>query len=201
MKALPIASLAALALGLAACGPKTEQAADNAVADTGNALTDVGNAASNAIDAAGAAITPTPTGQGFVDAAAKSDAFEIAAAKLALTNASSAKVKAFASDMIKAHTESTAKIKAAASAASPAIIPDATLTGDQNDDLAELRGLTGAAFDKEYIDGQVDAHEDALSLMEGFAKDGAVPTLKTAAGEIAPKVKSHLDMAKALDTD
>lgn len=200
MKYLASVATAALALSLAACGPKTEQATDNAVNATGEAMTDLGNATSNAIDAAGDALQPTPSGQTFADTAAKSDAFEIAAAKLAKTNASSPKVKAFADDMIKAHTSSTAKIKAAAAKASPAITPDATLTGEQNDDLAELGKLKGADFDKAYIDGQIDAHDDALELMENFAKDGEVPSLKAAAGEIAPVVKGHLDMAKALET-
>ena len=200
MKLFTSVATATLALSLAACGPKTEAAADNAANTTGEAIDDLGNTASNAADAVGDALNPTPSGQTFADTAAKSDAFEIAAAKLALTNASSAKVKAFANDMIKAHTASTAKVKAAAAQASPAITPDATLTGEQNDDLTELSKLKGADFDKAYIDGQIDAHDDALELMENFAKDGDVASLKTAAGEIAPIVKGHLDIAKALET-
>jgi putative membrane protein len=159
----------------------------------------VGNAASNAIDAAGDALNPAPSGQVFANTAARSDAFEIAAAKLASTNAASAKVKAFADAMIKAHTESTTSIKAAAAEASPAITPDPTLTGEQNDKLADLGKLKGADFDKAYIAGQVDAHSDALSLMKDYADHGDVPTLKAVAGKIAPVVQKHLDMANALD--
>lgn len=188
-------------LALAACGPKTENAVDSAANSAGNALSDAGNATSNAIGQAGKAITPTPTGQEFADAAAKSDAFEIAAAKLAASNASSPAVKGFAKMMISAHTESTAKIKKAATAANPAITPAATLTKDQTEDLAELKALTGAKFDEEYIDGQVDAHEDVLALMQKYAADGTVPSLKTAASEIAPNVQRHLDSARALDKD
>jgi putative membrane protein len=200
MKLFISVATAALALSLAACGPKTEAAADNAVDATGAAIDDLGNTASNAADAVGDALNPTPSGQTFANSAANGDAFEIAAARLALTNAASVKVKAFASDMIKAHTASTAKIKAAAAQASPTITPDATLTGAQNDDLSDLGKLKGADFDRAYIDGQIDAHDDALELMENFAKDGDVTSLKTAASEIAPIVKGHLDMAKALET-
>ena len=190
---------AALALSLAACGPKTDQAADNVANDTGAVVGDVGNAAANAVDAAGDALNPAPSGQAFANSAAQSDTFEIAAAKLALTNAASAKIKSFANDMIKAHTESTTAIKAAAADASPAITPDPTLSGAQNDKLADLAKLKGADFDKAYIAGQVDAHEDALSLMKDYADHGDVPSLKTAAGKIAPVVQKHLDMANALD--
>jgi putative membrane protein len=198
-KFLILASAGALALSLAGCGPKAEQKADAAANSVGNAMDAAGDMASNAATDIKEAVTPTPTAQEFVDKAAKSDAFEIAAAKLAKDNAASADVKSFAAEMIKAHTDSTAKIKAAAAKAMPAITPDATLTSDQADKLADLGKLKGGDFDKAYVSGQVDAHEDALSLMQVYAKDGDVVTLKTAASDIAPTVSHHLDMAKALD--
>jgi putative membrane protein len=194
-------SLAAIALTLmlGACGPKTEKTVDTATNDASEAAANLGNATSNAFETVEQAIDPTPTGQEFADKAAKSDAFELAAAKLAADNASSVRIKSFAQDMIKAHTESTLKIKAAAKKAMPAITPDPTLTGDQNDKLADLGKLKGADFDKKYAATQIDAHESALSLMKDYAKDGDVARLKTAAGEIAPIVQKHLDMAKALE--
>ena len=194
-----IASTAALALSLAGCGKKADQTADSvangaaATADTAGAM------ASNAMVDVQQAMTPTPAGQDFADKAAKSDAYEIAAAKIAQTNASSQAVKDFAAEMIKAHTESTAKIKAAAATATPAITPNATLTEDQNEDLAELSAKKGAAFDEAYIDDQVNAHQDALVLMRDYAEHGDTASLKTAAGEIAPVVQKHLDHAKSLD--
>ena len=196
----------ALIAALGACSQKSQDTTTNAVTDIGSdvgnttsgAIDAAGNATSNALDAAGNALAPTPTGQDFADKAAKSDAFEIAAAKLAKTNAESADVKKFAATMIDAHTGSTAKIKAAAAKASPAIKPDPTLTSDQQSKLDDLGKLKGADFDKAYIDGQISAHEDALPLMKDYAANGDTPSLKTAAGEIAPVVQKHLDMAKAL---
>jgi putative membrane protein len=194
----------ALIAALGACSQKAQDTTTNAVTDIGSdvsnttssAIDAAGNATGNALDAAGNALNPTPTGQEFADKAAKSDAFEIAAAKLAKTNAESADVKTFAATMIEAHTGSTAKIKAAK--ATPEIKPDPTLTSDLQSKLDDLAKLKGADFDKAYIDGQVSAHEDALSLMKGYADKGDTPSLKAAAGEIAPKVQKHLDMAKAL---
>ena len=196
----------ALVAALGACSQKTQDTTTNTVSEIGSdvanttdsAIGAAGNATGNALDAAGNALNPTPTGQEFADKAAKSDAFEIAAAKLARTNADSADVKKFAATMIEAHTGSTAKIKAAAAKATPAIKPDATLTSDLQSKLDDLGKLKGADFDKAYVDGQISAHEDALSLMEGYADKGDTTSLKTAAGEIAPKVQDHLDMAKAL---
>lgn len=184
-----------LVAALAACSQKAQDTTTNAVTDIGS---DIGNFADNTVDAASNALDPTPTGQAFADKAAKSDAFEIAAAKLAKTHSDSAGVKKFASAMIEGHTASTAKIKAAAAKAKPAIKPDATLTSDQQSTLDDLGKLKGSDFDKAYIDNQISAHEDALSLMKSYADKGDTPSLKTAAGEIAPVVQKHLDMAKAL---
>jgi putative membrane protein len=192
-------AMVALVLSLAACGQKAEQTVDAATNEAAEAVAAAGNATSDVVEATKEAITPTPSGQEFADRAAKSDAFEIAAAKLAQTNGESEDVKTFAKDMTKAHTDSTAKIKAAAKEAVPAIMSQAALTSDQSDALADLGKLKGADFDRKYMSGQVEAHENALVLMEDYSKNGDVASLKAAATEIAPVVKRHLDMARALN--
>jgi putative membrane protein len=201
MNAARTSLLALSVLALAACSSEAQRGAEQVADNTENAVENTTSAAGNTIANVSQDLTPTPSGQEFVNTAAKSDAFEIAAAKLAATNAQSAEVKSFATMMIEAHTASTAKFKKAASDAQPAITPDPTLTADQNEDLAELKGLKGADFDKEYIDGQVDAHKDALALLRKYADDGTVPPLKTAASEVAPTVETHLVEARKLDKD
>lgn len=189
---------ATLLLALGGCNQKSEKSVDNVVNVTEETATDLGNAASNALSAAVDAVTPTPTGQEFADKAARSDAFEIAAAKLALDNAASPKVKSFAHEMIAAHTASTEKIKAAAKRATAAITPDATLTDSEKTRLEDLGKLKGADFDTSYLAGQVDAHKAALALMKDYAKHGDVASLKDAATAIVPIVQKHLDKAKEL---
>lgn len=196
-KSFAIVSLSALSL--AACGERTEQAAENAVDATQNAFADTADAAGNVLENTGQALMPTPSPQEFADRAARSDAFEMAAAEIAAKNAASAEVKAFAALMIDAHTQSTAALKKAAAAAAPAITPNPKLTVDQEEDLSELRALTGAKFDEKYIDEQVDAHEDALALMKKYAADGDVPSLKTTANDSISVIERHLARAKELD--
>jgi putative membrane protein len=191
-----IAISAALALG--ACGPKAEKSEDAASNSVDNAADTAGAVIANAADNVKEAVLPTPTGQEFIDKAAKSDAFEIASAKLAKEKADSADIKAFAKMMTTDHTGSTAKIKAAAAAASPALKPDPTLTDDQQGKLADLGKLTGKDFDKAYADQQIAAHKSALSLMKLYADKGDVTTLKAAAGDIVPKVQAHLDKIEAI---
>lgn len=192
------AALLGACASVAACN-NAEQSGENIAASIEATGERAGDRIENGMDNAVAALTPTPNPQQFVDRAAKSDAFEIAAAQLAAKNAASPEVKAFAAQMIQAHTDSTAKIKAAAAQASPALTPNPALTADQNEDLAELGRLTGAKFDEEYVDGQVDAHEDALALMRAFANDGADAGLKSVAAQIAPVVEGHLRMARELE--
>ena len=186
-------------LTLAACNEATEQRTANALDAASNAAERTGDRIENATENALNSLKPAPTAQEFVNLAAKSDAFEIAAAKQALANAASPEVKAFAQQMIKAHSDSTAKIKAAAGKSRPAVVPDPALTAEQKKDLNELRQKKGAAFDEEYIDGQVDAHEDALALMRSYASGGTHEALKAVAGEIAPIVEGHLKMARDLE--
>jgi putative membrane protein len=182
-----------LALLIAGCNQKGSDATPSAESSMADMASD---AVSDAAADVKEAVTPTPSGQEFADTAAKSDAFEIAAAKLAKKDAASPDIKSFAAMMITDHTASTAKIKKAASAADPAITPNPALTDDQNQELAKLGGLSGADFDKEYVRNQVDAHTTALALLTVYADHGEVPSLKAAAGEIKPVVQMHLDKIK-----
>jgi putative membrane protein len=196
-KTVSIVSIAA-ALALGACGPKAQKSVDAAGNSVDNAADTTGAVIANAANDVKEAVTPTPTGQEFIDKAAKSDAFEIASAKLAKEKADSADIKAFAAMMTTDHTASSAKIKAAGAAAIPALRPDPALTDDQQGKLADLGKLTGKDFDKAYADQQISAHKSALSLMKLYADKGDVATLKTAAGDIAPKVQAHLDKIEAI---
>jgi putative membrane protein len=188
----------ALALLITGCNQKATDTTDSVKADASDLVSDAATSISDAAADVQDAVTATPTGAKFANKAAKSDAFEIAAAKLAKAQSSRPDIKQFAAMMITDHTGSTAKIKKAAAAADPAITPDATLTDDQNGKLADLGKLSGADFDGAYVSQQIAAHKEALALMTVYADKGDVPSLKAAAAEIKPKVQMHLDTIKAI---
>lgn len=146
------------------------------------------------------AMTPpvASPGQAFANAAAASDAFEIESSKLAASKAQSAKVKRFAEEMIKAHTGSTEKLKAAASAASPAITPDPQMTPEQQQTLTDLASRSGSDFDSTYGRAQTQAHQMTLDKLKSYAATGDVPSLKAFASSLVPTVTAHLNMAKGL---
>ena len=177
-------ALGVSALALAACGQKTETTNTNLTTDT---------VVSNDVSTPAAA-----PGQAFANTAAASDAFEIATSELAANQAQSATIKKFAAQMITAHTDSTAKLKAAASTVSPALVPDPTLTAEQQQTLDSLKALKGADFDKAYASAQVDAHQKALDGLKTYSASGDVPQLKDFATKLVPTVTAHLNMAKSL---
>lgn len=174
-------------LAVAACGQKNEAANSDV-----NVVTDNGTVVNAAAES-----SPL-TSQGFANAAAASDKFEIETSKLAAGSAQSAAVKSFAAKMITAHTASTAKLKAAAATLSPAVTPDDRLSSDQQQKLDTLKGLHGADFDTAYASAQVDAHQAALDALNGYAASGDNATLKDMAKGMIPTVTAHLNMAKSL---
>lgn len=180
-----IASVAALALA----GCKKSETPANDVAASSSA------AADTSIPGPAASVTPD---QAFADDAAASDAFEIQTSQLAASKAKSAKVKTFAEAMIKAHTQSTAKLKTAAAAASPAITPQPQLTPMQQQTLEALTAQSGAEFDTAYKQAQAEAHQMTLDKLKAYSASGAQAPLKAFATEMVPVVTGHLNMAKGL---
>lgn len=192
-----VACVTALALALAACGKPVDNAAgaDNGLNET--ALNETA-ADGNGLDTNNQ-IAAEPAGNAnFANEAAASDAFEIATSKLAATKASNAEVKKFAADMIKAHTDSTAKLKKAAASATPAVTPDPTLPADKQAKVDALGKLSGAEFDKAYAAEQVTAHTETLQKLQDYANNGDVAPLKSFATETVPVVQHHLEMANKL---
>lgn len=189
MKHSVLFAVSLAALSLAGC--KKEAEAPAGAASSG-APSDVG------------AMAPLPTtapasaGQAFADAAAASDTFEIESSKLAVAKATSAKVRQFAEQMIKAHTDSTAKLKQAASSASPAIMAVPRLNATQQQTMDTLGTKMGSEFDTAYAAAQVQAHQMTLDTLKGYSSNGDVPSLKAFATELVPVVTAHLNMAKGL---
>ena len=141
------------------------------------------------------ATAPT-TPQGFVDQAASSDMYEIAAAKLAQQMGKSEQLKSFAAMMVKDHTQSTAELKAAVAKASGLMMP----TAMQAEQQAQLDALKNAGdnFATLYAQQQVGAHQAALMLLQDQANSGTVAPLKDFAAKAVPVVQHHLEEAMKL---
>lgn len=200
MKLSLCVAISLVALGLGGCGKKAEPAPS---AEPSARIPIKGERAATEVSAnlptnEGAVAVAVSPEQMFANTAAASDTFELETSMLAARKAASAKVKRFAEQMIKAHTESTAKLKTAAAAANPAITPVPDLTAMQRQMLDALGAKSGADFDTAYVQAQVDAHQGALVGLDAYLANGNAPSLKAFATKLKPVVTAHLNMAKAL---
>lgn len=202
-RALMLTAAAAAALSLAACN---RQAAENtAVADANSMAASPGqagpvNAAQDAMSAAVGATSAATVGShdtgAFAENAARSDMYEIQAGEIAQQKARSADVKAFGKMMATDHAALQTEMKPLVTKAG--LTPPTELDQRRKGMVDNLRAASAQDFDKAYVDQQVAAHEEALTLMRGYAENGDNADLKAAAAKAAPKVQAHLDRAKAL---
>jgi len=179
------ACLIAALLLLGACGGNPDTGAppeDGNTAGTTGALVDGG-------PPAGTAAAPTDAA-GYIAKAGAGDLWEIESSKALLAKSGRADVKKFAQMMIDQHSQSTAKIKAAATAAGLQVAPPKLDSGQQKA-LDEIKGADAAAIDTVYLAHQRTAHDAALALHNAYATNGDTEALRKAAGEIVPVVEAH----------
>lgn len=138
----------------------------------------------------------TMSAQDFAATAASSDMFEIRSSELALQNAETAAVKEFAQMMIKDHT--TASKNLAAAAQQDGVTLPGEMTKKHDDQVEELSAAKGDDFDAAYIAAQTAAHQEALTLMTSFAKEGDAAALKAHAQKTAPIIQMHYEMVEKL---
>ncbi|MBU2135289.1 MAG: DUF4142 domain-containing protein, partial [Alphaproteobacteria bacterium] len=159
---LLIAGAAIAALSLAACG----QPADQSATAPAESVTPDANPTATVPTMADEASAPD-----FVRLAAQSDMLEIQSSQMALERAQDAEVKAFAQMMVDAHTKTTQDLKTAVEATGQPITPPTTADEEVTDELNDLRDTEAADFDKEYMELQVETHQEALNLMQRYAGD------------------------------
>ena len=130
------------------------------------------------------------------------DNVDIDAGKLAAQKASSKEVKEFAETMVRDHTAVNGK--ATALVKKLGVTPEdsdtsKSLKADGDKMLAKLKGMSGAEFDKAYVDNEVAYHEKVIGAVTTVlipnTKNAELKSLLESAG---PIFTSHLDHAKQL---
>jgi putative membrane protein len=129
--------------------------------------------------------------QTFVNAAASSDATEIAAGQLAQSQSHSPRIKHFAAQMVADHTKTTQQLTTILQ--SKGVTPTAT-----PDDLSKLQNETGRKFDRDYAHEQVAAHMAAVQVFQAEIANGQDADLKNFAQTTLPTIQHHLAEAKRL---
>lgn len=133
----------------------------------------------------------------FLQAAAGAGMFEVEAAELAAKRAQDAQVRTFAAKMLAQHGAVNKELKALA-AAKKVSLPGEPGEPDRAT-LAQLKEVSGAAFDALYIDkAAVDAHATANRLFDTAAKESKDPQVRDFAARTLPMLADHYSMSRAL---
>ena len=212
-RTLLLSTVAAASLALlAACSKTDNQApaptpsptAENTVpestpapgtnSETVSAVQDAVSGAAGTVSAA----TTTST-QGFVEAAAISDMYEVEAAQIALQRSHRDDVKAFAQKMLDAHTETTHTLQALLAKDNLNLSVPTALDDRRKGMIDNLNGASDADFDGRYIDQQEMAHNEAATLFKTYIDHGDNADLKRFASNTVPAIDQHLKMAHDLD--
>lgn len=133
----------------------------------------------------------------FLAKASQSDVNEIKLSQLAEQKASNPAVKAFAKKMVSEHEKLSASMKPFAS--SWGVTPPTDLDDDHKQEYSKLSGLSGADFDKEYMEQMVSDHTKALDAFTSEAKDTKDAKFKAAVLKGKTVVAAHKNMAYDLE--
>ncbi|RJF69810.1 DUF4142 domain-containing protein [Rhodopseudomonas palustris] len=139
-----------------------------------------------------------PTTADFIKQAAISDMFEIQSSKLAEQKGDAA-TKTFAKQMVADHTKTSTELKSLISSGKVKAEVPTQLDDAHRSKLDKLTNASGADFSETYVEQQVSAHKDAVSLFDRYSRGGENAELKNWAGQTLPALKHHLEMAQNLD--
>jgi putative membrane protein len=87
-------------------------------------------------------------------------------------------------------------MKAMLPQAAPDMTPPTALDQRRQGLIDNLRSASAANFDQTYIDQQIAAHNEALTLHRGFSDQDS--PLAAHARNVVPKIEAHLRMAEQL---
>jgi putative membrane protein len=131
----------------------------------------------------------------FIEDAAKGGMAEVELGKLAQQKASNEQVKQFGERMVQDHSKAGDELKQVAS--SKGVTPPATLDKASQHEMDKLQKLSGAQFDREYMDHMVKDHKKDIKDFQKEAKSGKDADVKNFASSTLPTLQDHLKMAQA----
>ena len=140
----------------------------------------------------------TPDDKEFVTRAGMAGLAEVQMGNLALNNATSAGVKAFAQRMVTDHSKANGELAQFATAKGLALATE--LEGDPEAARRHLMSLSGAEFDKAYMKHMVEDHEKVVADFEKASMFATDSDLKAWATRTLPTLKEHLALAKSVAT-
>jgi putative membrane protein len=134
----------------------------------------------------------------FFKKAAEGGLAEVELGTMAQNKSPTPSVKEFGSMMVTDHTAANAKLKGIA-ASKNIELPTSPSVG-QMATKAKLDVLSGTSFDKSYIKGMVEDHEETIKLFQTEASSGQDADAKAFAAATLPTLQSHLKKIESIAT-
>jgi putative membrane protein len=136
----------------------------------------------------------------FVQTAAASNQWEIESSELALDRSQNEDVQAFAQQMIEDHGAVGERLEARVDDREDELVDIDTLGMDTKhaEMLTRLQEASDEEFDSLYLQMQLQAHQEAVALFEGFAANGNDDDLRAFAEETLPSLQGHLEMVQQM---
>ena len=130
----------------------------------------------------------------FVTKAAEGGLAEVRMAELAKTKAQNQAVKDLAQKLYNDHTKANESLKAIVSKMNMSW--PSTLDAKSQAEYNKLQNLSGAAFDREYVNYEIKDHKEDIAMFQHEVDHGTNADIKAWASENLPTLREHLRMAE-----
>jgi putative membrane protein len=132
----------------------------------------------------------------FAMEAAEGGIMEVEMGRMAASKATNADVKSFGQKMVDDHGKANDELKSIASSKNITLPDETTVKSKHKAMLDRLDKLSGAAFDKAYMDEMVKDHNKDVAAFQKQASGGKDAELKAFASKTLPTLKEHQKLAK-----
>jgi len=146
---------------------------------------------------AAAATSVAAVDKTFVQKAAVGGIAEVEMGKMAQQKASNDQVKQFGSRMVEDHSRANDELKKIASGKGIALPTE--LDAKHKAKMDKMQKLSGAQFDRAYMDDMVADHKEDVAEFKKQASSGKDSDLKAFAAKTLPTLADHLKMAQSTD--
>ena len=131
----------------------------------------------------------------FIEEQMEMGTMEIDLGKLAQERGSNPQVKEYGATMVRDHQFAAQELKQFAAAAG---VSESKKDDDHADVHEDLAKLSGADFDRTYMDRMVEEHQKALDDIKKKAEKSDDADVKEWATRAIPKIQRHFDRAKEI---
>lgn len=166
--------------------------AANAMNTAVNTMSSAANTVANTVSSA-----TTSSPESFLEDAAQGGMAEVELGKLASTKAQNPELKKFGQMMVADHGKANTELKALAAKKNITLPKD---MGSHQSTLDKLKGMSGADFDRTYVDQMVEDHEADVAAFEKQAANSTDPDVKAFAAKTLPVLKKHLEAIRAIQS-